>query len=202
MLEVGETVPAWRDTHVGQVAAFAEHAADRVLEAVFSPDLADDRELRPVGRPVGLPHALLDLAGCASAHRHPRQRSDELPVPHVARAGEHGEIALRRGGEQVHPARAERLRLGILGPHREDLGRVARGRGAVHDGLAVAGEGGLEHRLAPEVELAERERLGAGAGAPGMDERSRRDGGKDGSRHPPGPPVNPRTRRDRRHPGA
>jgi hypothetical protein len=82
-------------------------------------------------------------------------------MPHVPGADENGQLAVGRDGEQVHAAPAERLRLGIVGAHREELGRVAVDRGAVHDGFSPGREGGLEDGLAPEVQLAEDERLGA-----------------------------------------
>ena len=161
VLEERDAVAARREARIAEVPArLGEHLSDRILEAVLAVDVARDREVRAVGRPVGLAHAVHDLARRAAFDRHPRERSEEDAVPKVARVGQDRELALRRDGEQCHPGLAGRRGAGIVRPQREDLGRVARGRRAVEDGLAVGREARVEDRLLAKRELSERDARG------------------------------------------
>ena len=131
MLKVRDAIAPRRNAHVAHVAAdLAEHMANGILQAILSRDFANDGELRAVGRPVRLPYTFLNFARSAPVQRHTRQCTDKEPVPDVPRAGENREFPLGRHGEQLHAGRAERLGLGIVGAHREDLRCVAPGRGS------------------------------------------------------------------------
>ena len=165
MLEIGDPIPSGRDAHVAhETADLAEWVADRILEPILAPYLADDGKLRSVRRPIGLPHALLYLPRRTAVEVHSRERAGEEPIRKVMGIKQDGELSFRRDRKQVHAARTQRLRLGIVGTHRKDLGRIAPRRGAVHH-CVLAREGGLEDGLVAKVQLVEGECLGLAARA-------------------------------------
>ena len=111
MLEERDAAPVRGHTRVAQVAAhLVQSGAHGVLEAVATgAEVVDDRQRRPVRRPVRLTH-VLEHRSRGAAECHARERAGVEALCEHARAQDDRELALGRHRQQLRVRHAKRLR--------------------------------------------------------------------------------------------
>ena len=137
-----------RDADVAQrMRRFVADVAERRLDAKRAVAADDRREVRAVGRPIGLQHLLGHFARRAAGERDAGERAE---AGQAIAAEQDGELRRFRDRQDVGILHAERPRLGALPVGDENLGRIAVPRRAVDDRIAVRTEARRAHFAAAE----------------------------------------------------
>ena len=112
----------------------AKAPSDRVFEneaAVVR--VPDDREILPIGRPVGIDDLLGDPARGATGEGYSRQRSRRHPTAEQSPSERDGELSPRGDRQDIGVRQADRASVGSAGAGHEDLEWIPLPGGAVHD---------------------------------------------------------------------
>ena len=154
VVEERDPIALRREPRVADVTGgLVQDLAHRVLDARLSADVAHDHERGAVRGPVGLLHAVGDVARRAAGQRRARERAraDARMVRPAVDRDRH--FARRRDREQVRARQLERQRVGAGRMLQEELERAPVPGRAVDDRLPVRREARRADRAAAEGDL-------------------------------------------------